>query len=829
MLTLPHSSHSSTPPLTVLHTIPKTHSLPPIHITSSSSFTAVLYADGTAKVFDHRTSQLLCTHMHSLPGATSSLLHESSTDVLLLLTSPNGISVYSLNAAAVVAVLIDAVTDAGVVVCDDHIVAGGDSLLFVFPLPSRSSSSSSRFKNAPPKNSSSSSPSSKKKRKQQQQKQQPPSAPIPRSSPIATIPVKGTVSSFTASGSRLFLCLTTGSLVTFLLLPSTPSKPPAITPPVPVALPCGKDLIYVATHVNARAGKITLSLSGETLLSFTPPLSLPPTSSAYPVGPVTELTLSLPPVISLAPLGETAVAIVTERGGLLTYDVDNQATRPFTATGVPTCTVLCCAASPNGDRVVAGTKDARVIVFGRDGEELAVMKGHMETVTSVACSAKAGKWAAGKEWIVSASKDKTVKLWTGGKCVASIRGGEKDINELAVSPNDALVATAGADKTCRLYAAKDLGAVAVLKGHRRGVFSAAFSAVDKVIATGAGDETVRVWSLSDYTCVRTLQGHAGAVLRVCFAGGGSQIVTGGSDGMVKVWTVKTMESCTADGHDDKVWGLAVLPDGRVVSGGGDRVNVWRDNSEELRLEVEKAKEENVLGEQELSNAIRKEDWGAALEKSMGMDKPETTLKVLNDMRIAGQTVDLHVKGWGAERVGQIMRYCRSWNTRSLNCHTAAWVAAAVIKNRGVDELAAMPEVVEYAGAMRAYSERHFERMEGVIESSYEVDFVTELMGGMEEEVGEEEEKGREGAWDGMNVAMSLDKGDVGGIEIKEKKRIEEERKLEAAAAAKVLKSAGAGGAGGNLVSGGEDGGEDGIEIIGYSSEEEDELMDEDRD
>jgi hypothetical protein len=32
---------------------------------------------------------------------------------------------------------------------------------------------------------------------------------------------------------------------------------------------------------------------------------------------VAELTLSLPPVISLAPLGETGAAIVTERGGVI--------------------------------------------------------------------------------------------------------------------------------------------------------------------------------------------------------------------------------------------------------------------------------------------------------------------------------------------------------------------------------------------------------------------------------------------------------------------------------------------------------------------------------
>lgn len=131
LYTLPHPSHSSSPPLTSLNTIPKTHSLPPIHLTSGTSFTAVLYSDGTVKVFDHRTDKLLCTHMHSLPGCTAVTIRESQTDVLLLLSAPSGVHAFSLNAGAVVAVLVDGLSAAGVHFTDSLIVTGGDELLFV--------------------------------------------------------------------------------------------------------------------------------------------------------------------------------------------------------------------------------------------------------------------------------------------------------------------------------------------------------------------------------------------------------------------------------------------------------------------------------------------------------------------------------------------------------------------------------------------------------------------------------------------------------------------------------------------------------------------------
>ena len=133
---------------------------------------------------------------------------------------------------------------------------------------------------------------------------------------------------------------------------------------------------------------------------------------------------------------------------------------------------------------------------------IALGQGHTEAVGVVAWPNKS------TDFLISGSKDRTLKIWKSAKLKTDVDepvtlkvrsntvAHEKDINTIAVAPNDALFATGSQDKTIKIWPTTGVlsNPQAVLKGHKRGVWSLAFSPVDKCLASGSGDSTIKVLS-----------------------------------------------------------------------------------------------------------------------------------------------------------------------------------------------------------------------------------------------------------------------------------------------------------------------------------------------
>jgi len=170
---------------------------------------------------------------------------------------------------------------------------------------------------------------------------------------------------------------------------------------------------------------------------------------------------------------------------------------------------------------------------------LLTCKGHTYWVNQVVFSAD------GKQ-LASAGRDRTVKVWdaTSAKEVKTFKGLPQSVKSVAFLPDGRIAATSGKwDKMKKAWEGEilifDLKAdkPTSLKGHLDTIDSLAVSGDGKKLASASEDQTVLIWDLATGKVLHTLKGHTDAILSVAFSKDGSKIATASKDKSVKIWDV----------------------------------------------------------------------------------------------------------------------------------------------------------------------------------------------------------------------------------------------------------------------------------------------------
>lgn len=405
--------------------------------------------------------------------------------------------------------------------------------------------------------------------------------------------------------------------------------------------------------------------------------------------------------------------------------------------------------STDGKWIATASKDNEARLWRWNGElqdfePFARFQGHAGAITAISLSKSQNE----PKFLITGSSDLTIKKWKIPNTLNSIvktseytrRAHDKDINSIDVSPNDEYFATASYDKLGKVWQTDSGETIGVLKGHKRGLWDINFYKFDKLIVTGSGDKTIKVWSLLDFSCKKTLEGHTNSVQRVKFFNREHpQLLSCGADGLIKLWDYKQGEIIKSlDNHDQRIWAMDLKNDGEyfTTADADGKLSFWTDNTEEEVKFKELQAKEKIEQEQSLSNYIKNKDWSNAFLLALTLDHSMRLYNVIKSSIETNEDKDSIIGSFSLENTisllddGQLVKLfkkIRDWNVNFKFFEISQKLLNVVLNNFAVDKLTEVPGLMKIMESIIPYNERHYNRIEEMVEQTYVLDYTVEQM------------------------------------------------------------------------------------------------------
>lgn len=235
-----------------------------------------------------------------------------------------------------------------------------------------------------------------------------------------------------------------------------------------------------------------------------------------------------------------------------------------------------------GERAISASDDGTLGIWDlRRGELVTRLNGHQGKVTAVAVGPD-GRLAASAGW------DRTVRIWELDRR-AQLRElrGRDNLNTVQFSPDGTRLVAGGSDGSVQVWRVSDGTQISALDAHDFGVTTVDMTADGRIGVTASIDETVQLWRLPEGDPGMTLYGHEGPVLAAALSADGQLVASGGVDGTVRVWRRGDGDQLRVYArHHGAVWSVAFTPDGQtLLSGGADGLVLTYDLDQEPAAEA----------------------------------------------------------------------------------------------------------------------------------------------------------------------------------------------------------------------------------------------------
>jgi len=162
--------------------------------------------------------------------------------------------------------------------------------------------------------------------------------------------------------------------------------------------------------------------------------------------------------------------------------------------------------------------------------------------------------------------------------IRSFAGHRDLLCDARLSPDGSLLATAGYDRSIKLWRVADGALLRSIDVHNGAVFGLAWHPSGKLLASASADETVKLWRASDGLRLDTLKEPQAEVFAVAFTPDGRHVVAAGRDRRIHIWRLVSLDAPAANpqlharfAHEAPIVAFGISADGsRLLTAAEDR-------------------------------------------------------------------------------------------------------------------------------------------------------------------------------------------------------------------------------------------------------------------
>lgn len=246
--------------------------------------------------------------------------------------------------------------------------------------------------------------------------------------------------------------------------------------------------------------------------------------------------------------------------------------------------------SPDGSKIAVATSIGIWIYDTTNGNELSLLTGHTQGVTSVCFNSDGSILASG-------SYDDTIRLWNmeTGKFIRKLTGHNSNVYTIAFSPDDRTIVSGSRDEMIGFWDVETGNLNKTIAGHANGVYGVSYSSNGDILASYGSNERINLWNTETGEFINTLNPKYQPILvgstgieTIAFSPNNTTLVSVNRNGTVRVWDLNKINIIrTFETIQSEVYAVKVCPDGQKLAINGplnneNTIQIWDISTEKQK-------------------------------------------------------------------------------------------------------------------------------------------------------------------------------------------------------------------------------------------------------